>query len=642
MTSAQVTRRALTLGARDSTTGLCAKNFATETIDMIIQPRGASFRIGDYNLYAQYPQTGLSPASDYCREDDEVIDVFGNYFLVKSSELTPWLNKPSHSVYELAKQTEHTDRAATSGTWHTDYENIKTDVRYRTKLWLDTYLAPTYTATSNGAADGTTIINTSHVQPNDYFNGRTVTMLTGTCAGETAVVSDYALTTGTITLAGAGFSAQIDAADTYTISNILKDDGVTAASYVVMFAKPDYSLRREFIDNAIDVIAYVNNADSQPETATDRKPYCFRESVSIRICAINKTDVTATNLAEQFEQEIRRVSTEHPTGSIRKIEIIKNSDEDLGGVILYSRTVMLNYKRANNDYQPAYPTVSYGEGFIYEGDRVAGGTEGTWAETEDGSTGTFVVDSESNIHINISAAAGNQLYHITNGTHLNLSSDIYTKIRYRYKTSGTVKPKIELEFSDATGQVILDETASATWATGEVTITPTKTIDHIWLEANHGTGDVYYDFNQIYKGRFTFPNIVEMTPPLLVNDAVIDVPGRWGSIDQALGGKSMEVTTVHDLDIEPALLTWKRPQATTPKTDYNKIDVLLDLAHYGGINQLWHWLDLGDPTIQMKARLVSVESDYKGESNLVRLTWREYRHGGAEGETAVERWMLNQ
>lgn len=91
------------------------------------------------------------------------------------------------------------------------------------------YSPTVYTATSNGAADGTTIINTVHSQANDYWNGRTVKMLTGTCAGETCLISDFDNGTDTITLTGVGFSDQIDSGDTYQITNWQEtEDGNTA------------------------------------------------------------------------------------------------------------------------------------------------------------------------------------------------------------------------------------------------------------------------------------------------------------------------------------------------------------------------------------------------------------------------------
>jgi hypothetical protein len=77
------------------------------------------------------------------------------------------------------------------------------------------YVGTVFTASSNGAGDGTTIINTAHTQADDYWNGHLIEVLTGTCAGETCRVSNFDAASDTLTLTGVGFSAQIDAGDTY-------------------------------------------------------------------------------------------------------------------------------------------------------------------------------------------------------------------------------------------------------------------------------------------------------------------------------------------------------------------------------------------------------------------------------------------
>ena len=91
---------------------------------------------------------------------------------------------------------------------------------YSVKIYYRYGSTTIYTATSNGAADGTTIINTAHTQGNDYWNQHIVEMVTGTCAGETSVISDFTAASDTITLTGAGFSAQIDSGDTYRIISV--------------------------------------------------------------------------------------------------------------------------------------------------------------------------------------------------------------------------------------------------------------------------------------------------------------------------------------------------------------------------------------------------------------------------------------
>jgi hypothetical protein len=158
------------------------------------------------------------------------------------------------------------------------------------------------------------------------------------------------------------------------------------------------------------------------------------------------------------------------------------------------------------------------------------------------------------------------------------------------------------------------------------------------------TGTVDYEFVQIYKGSFIFPNVVEMEPPMMVEDVQIPIPGRSGDLTQIMGNKLLEVNMTVDTEIEPEPtgLSWKR------SGDYNNIDVLLDNCLEGGQtntqgSRIWEWLDLGNPTIQMKMRLVEVTPSYRGDNGLVRLKFREYRLGGANDvESIIERFSLDQ
>jgi hypothetical protein len=74
------------------------------------------------------------------------------------------------------------------------------------------------TATSNGAAGGTTVIDTNNQSGvADTWNGRYwIKMITGTCTGEWKRITDDN-GTGTLTVENNGFSAQIDSGDEYQI-----------------------------------------------------------------------------------------------------------------------------------------------------------------------------------------------------------------------------------------------------------------------------------------------------------------------------------------------------------------------------------------------------------------------------------------
>ena len=72
------------------------------------------------------------------------------------------------------------------------------------------------TASSNGAAGGTTIVDTALTQRDDFWNGCEVVMESGTYAGERREVSDFVNSTTTLTVRTA-FSGQIDSDDVFSL-----------------------------------------------------------------------------------------------------------------------------------------------------------------------------------------------------------------------------------------------------------------------------------------------------------------------------------------------------------------------------------------------------------------------------------------
>jgi hypothetical protein len=432
--------------------------------------------------------------------------------------------------------------------------------------------------------------------------------------------------------------------DYLTATNLKKDDGATNASYITCFNDDELPITQIFLTKAVDLVFSIkaSSVADSPELmhACYKANFAFEEYAEVTASAVDKSGITATNLVEQAEQEIRRILTAYPLGSKRKISSIKHDSTELGETKLCQTTVTIQYTRANDDFTPAYPAFDYGIAFIYEGDRLSGGVEGAWTLTQGaGSTCAQTVTSDYNLYLNQSVFGADSS--TVNGTNLALSSSVYGRIRIRYKTSGAATAKVVLGFSSGT-QTVLAETASSTFTVVDVAITTAKTINTITLYACDGVGTVTYDFIEIYTGTYILPNCTLLEPPMMTNDAVIEIPGRVGSVDQVLGAQSMEVTMESDLDMEPAALTWRLPQATAPKsTSYpNNQDVLTETHHRGSFYEGWTWLKLGKPAMQFKARLTELRPSYTGEQGKIRLVWREYRHGGASGETANERFGL--
>jgi hypothetical protein len=82
--------------------------------------------------------------------------------------------------------------------------------------------------------------------------------------------------------------------------------------------------------------------------------------VSIELYAVNKSGVTATNLLEQFEQEIRRLFTANPTLRLKALTSSKSDSIDLGYCYLRQKAINVKYERYNDDLTPSYPTVTFG------------------------------------------------------------------------------------------------------------------------------------------------------------------------------------------------------------------------------------------------------------------------------------------
>ena len=73
---------------------------------------------------------------------------------------------------------------------------------------------------ADGAADGTTLIDSSLVGRNDFVTGKTILIMFGDARDEDLGAVGFAPATGTITVEPAGFSAQIVAGTVFRILNI--------------------------------------------------------------------------------------------------------------------------------------------------------------------------------------------------------------------------------------------------------------------------------------------------------------------------------------------------------------------------------------------------------------------------------------
>lgn len=189
------------------------------------------------------------------------------------------------------------------------------------------------------------------------------------------------------------------------------------------------------------------------------------------------------------------------------------------------------------------PTISYKMGWQTDCDDTT-----DWDKTEDGNTITLSVRSGTFFRLKVTASAGNKIAYYSypdegGADNISISSSVYAKARFRYLTDNTnVKAKIELVFSDASTQTILDETSNTSIVTGTADITSGKTIDHIRLYANQATGSTYYEFVMLYGDDFSFPFFKRLSINFKSKTVVIPIPGSDTDIIQHFGRANTEFT----------------------------------------------------------------------------------------------------
>jgi hypothetical protein len=411
------TKYTLSLGSTaDATTGWLQRIYSASTINMLFKRKGSSTMLNGVFRSAKYSVTGYTTSP--MNVGDEVLAADGTTYAVHAVEKERYLGNLNYYVCELV-QRELSHPPATSGIWHLDNSSVpaKTDVRYRHKLYVDTYL---------------------------------------------------------------------------TAANMKLDDGTTNALTLTCFDGADLPLAQLFTSKSYDAVITIGKDTAEALYTSNRSPYAFIEPVPLTIYAVNKTGLTATNLVEQVEQEIRRIATTYPitTGiSIRSIESIKNPEPiDVGGENLWSTTVTLKYKRANDDYTNSGATITWGP-----------------------------------------------------------------------------------------------------------SATPT--------------------------GTYTIPNIIEMPEEGTNKDAWLDIPGFNGSPSQGQGSKALDITFSCDLDVG----NWKRPQASSSKTDKRAHDVIIDIWHNEGLTQAYHTLTLQTGGPSFNVRLIDYKVTPTAQGNILTVHFREHR-----------------
>jgi hypothetical protein len=139
-------------------------------------------------------------------------------------------------------------------------------------------------------------------------------------------------------------------------------------------------------------------------------------------------------------------------------------------------------------------------------------------------------------------------------------------------------------------------------------------------------------------GTFTFPNVTNLRYP---SDEEVDIwlhpPNYTTSIVQPMGDPPLNIEITCDLDFEPAALTWKRPQATTPKTDSVNHEVFWENKHEEGIDEPYHTLTLSATGPSLKVRMLRKPVV---DDNVLSLLFREYTTATASSQSVQTRYAL--
>ncbi len=506
-------------------------------------------------------------------------------------------------------------------------------------------------------------------------------------------------------------------------ANITKNDGVTQASYIVQFANAPYPLERVFYaPKNIDGVYSILSAESRGLPDYRHYTYAYEESVSIEIQTVTKQGIDGEKLRWKMEAELRRIIDNYPVGSLRSLTSTRPTEKDMGGWTVYGIIYTWRYVRFNDSYTSGV-SISFGQGFMQDGDSVtgwiqtkpvtliAGGYVSCIASdigkmvTDDGgnlgllveynnttrvwmvaasatvtdasvmaiTAGTGAGTSTASSVVTMTSLSGNgdnfDLYQSVGtattymsypeeagGTNLSLSSTVYTKIRYRYICSAAgMMARIVLVFSTwdyadteavnlaaGKGQVILAAGHATTYTVATVTITTAKTIDHVRLYVGDAVGHVYYEFIQIYKADFTFPNVETLGFTPSARNILIPFPSRVTDVTQNLGASSapVEMTCNLDMSIDPTLgsANWKRPQTSTSKTDSDDGQMFMEIAHGHAVDQPWQWLIFGDHSF--KVTLDEPRFEYIGDGHKVYLSFHEYSLSNKSNEYYYQRFGL--
>jgi hypothetical protein len=101
-------------------------------------------------------------------------------------------------------------------------------------------------------------------------------------------------------------------------ANILKDDGMTQATWIVAYGYPNYPVERVFFGTKnVDLLVALIKPRSLPLFGASFSPWGYEEHLPVHVRAPTKQGITGTKLMWQGEAEVRRILQNNPLGSRR-------------------------------------------------------------------------------------------------------------------------------------------------------------------------------------------------------------------------------------------------------------------------------------------------------------------------------------
>ena len=128
-------------------------------------------------------------------------------------------------------------------------------------------------------------------------------------------------------------------------ANILKDNGVTQASFIVAYGYPDYPLERVFFGTKnVDMVVAILKPRSHPLFGAAAVPWGYEEHIPIHVRTVTKQGINGIKMMWQGEAEIRRILETYPYGSHRYLGESRDITES-GSTTIYGVEIDFSYRR---------------------------------------------------------------------------------------------------------------------------------------------------------------------------------------------------------------------------------------------------------------------------------------------------------